>query len=320
MRLLIALFMAFYLLIDSEAALLRAREGMKVWASSVAPALFPFLALLPALTDEDALLAYEKLFGKGMKTLFRIPGASAAPCLVGLIAGSPAGSIAVLRAFRSGAISVRDARVLTALSTGVGPVFIVSSVGGGMMNDVLSGVKLFVCAVLSSFLTAFLVSRVSKAGENDFSLDGGHTDAPGAIREAVIGILTVAGYMTAFYVFAGWLPDWLYAFFEISGGCMIASRKNSLLMAASVIGFGGVCLLFQNARNLVKAGVKVWEIAAIKSVSGAISALMFMLVSRIDFPDVRIYPDIYRFSCLSALIMTLLCVIHRLFGRDAHAE
>ena len=240
MRLLTAVCLLAYLLIDSGGALLRAREAIALWASSVAPSLFPFLALLPALTDEAALVIYEKLFGKCMKKLFRISGACAAPCLIGMIAGSPAGSVATLRAYRSGAVSRRDARVLTALSTGAGPVFIISSVGGGMMNDVSKGVKLFLCAWISSLITAFLVSRVCTEGENAFSGGGKSADAPGAIREAVLGVLTVAGYMTVFRVFAGGLPETVYAFFEISGGCAAAASENDFVLACAVTGFGGI--------------------------------------------------------------------------------
>ena len=41
-----------------EVALNAAREAMASWASSVAPALFPFMALMPLLTCDDAARAY----------------------------------------------------------------------------------------------------------------------------------------------------------------------------------------------------------------------------------------------------------------------
>ncbi len=320
MRLLTALCLCAYLLADSGGAMKRAQEAMSLWASSVAPALFPFLALLPALTDEDALSVYERLFGKTMKKLFGISGASAAPCLVGLIAGSPAGSTAVLRAFRSGAISKRDARVLSALVTGAGPVFLISSVGGGMMNDVSKGVKLLLCAWLSAFLTALFVSRFKNA-EDAVRFEGeAAVNPPGAIREAVIGSLTVAGYMTVFRVFAGGLHENLYAFFEISGGCMIASERQSLPLASAVAGFGGVCLMAQNIKNLSGAGVRTLEFVLIKCASGALSLVLCVLISGFKLPQISLNMGAYRASCLAALFMTLLCVFGRLLRRNARMK
>lgn len=315
MRLLTAVCLLAYLLIDSGGALLRAREAMALWASSVAPSLFPFLALLPALTDEAALVIYEKLFGKCMKKLFRISGACAAPCLIGMIAGSPAGSVATLRAYRSGAVSRRDARVLTALSTGAGPVFIISSVGGGMMNDVSKGVKLFLCAWISSLITAFLVSRVCTEGETAFSGGGKNADAPGAIREAVLGVLTVAGYMTVFRVFAGGLPETVYAFFEISGGCAAAASKNDFVLACAVTGFGGVCLIMQNYASLKETGVCFKELFAAKAVTCALCAALGCVVSDLPEMKIRFAPDAYGLSCLLGMSMALMCAFYGIGSR-----
>lgn len=307
MRLLTALCLAGYLLIDSGGALFRAREAMALWAASVAPSLFPFLALLPALTDDEALRIYEKLFGKCMKKLFHVSGACAAPCLIGMLAGSPAGSIATLRAYESGAISKKDARVLVALSTGVGPVFVISSVGGGMMGDVSEGVKLFLCVWVSSVLTAFFVSRLRREGENTYSDGVKQTNPPGAIREAVLGILTVAGYMTAFRVFAGGLPDIMYAFFEISGGCAVAAEKNSFVLGCAVIGFGGVCLMMQNYASLKKTGVGFGDLLSVKAAACVLCTLFGCIVPEFSILHIRLNVDAYELSCVLGMSMALLC-------------
>lgn len=308
MRLLTALCLAAYLLLDSEAALLRAREAMALWAYAVAPSLFPFLALLPALTDDQSLKVYERLFGKAMNRLFRVSGACAAPCLIGLIAGSPAGSVATLRAYQAGAISGRDARVLSALSTGVGPVFIISSVGGGMMNDVSQGVRLLACVWISSFLTAFLVSFIRREGDNTFFEGGRCENPPGAIREAVFGILTVAGYMTFFRVFAGGLPGSIYAFFEVSGGCSVAAESDNFVMASAVIGFGGICLIVQNHAFLKKTKVCFWEFVGIKALTCALCTLLGRLLPKLTPFERGFSPDAYMFSCMLAISMALLCL------------
>lgn len=313
MRLSAALFLCAYLLIDSNQAMLRAREAMSLWASSVAPALFPFLALLPALTDEAALSAYERLFGRGVKKLFRISGASAAPCLIGLIAGSPAGAIATLRAYRAGAISKRDARVLSALSSGVGPVFIVSSVGGGMMNDTEAGVRLLICAWASSFISAFLISRIRLSGADEFYEGGFEAPSTGAVREAVVGILTVCGYMTVFRVFAGGLPGEIYAFFEISGGCSVAAGKGSLPMASAVIGFGGVCLLAQNYAHLKSAGMGFFELFLIKAAGGMLCAGLSAVWPEGVKWEIKAAPDAYVLSCALGVLMALVCAFTALY-------
>ena len=54
-----------------------AQRAMCMWFESVAPALFPFLALMPLITGDTACAAYNRLFRRAMR-LFDLPG-SAAP-------------------------------------------------------------------------------------------------------------------------------------------------------------------------------------------------------------------------------------------------
>ena len=74
------------LLLWPETALNAGREAMRTWAASVAPALFPFLLLMPALTGAEAARAYEALLGRWMRPLLGLPGAAAPAGAVGLLA------------------------------------------------------------------------------------------------------------------------------------------------------------------------------------------------------------------------------------------
>ena len=56
-----------------------AREGLRQWYYAVAPALFPFMALLPLVTSPEANGVYDKLLGGAMRRLFGLPGSAAAP-------------------------------------------------------------------------------------------------------------------------------------------------------------------------------------------------------------------------------------------------
>ena len=80
------------LLCRPEAAANGAREAMAQWYYAVAPSLFPFMALMPLLTCPEAARAYERLLGRAMRALFRLPGAAAPAMIAGMAAGSPAGA------------------------------------------------------------------------------------------------------------------------------------------------------------------------------------------------------------------------------------
>ena len=92
-----ALGLVFLLLLWPAEALSAAQGAMRTWAGSVGPSLFPFLALLPMLTATAARRVYARALGWLMRPLFRLPGSAARPLLIGLLAGSPAGALAVER-------------------------------------------------------------------------------------------------------------------------------------------------------------------------------------------------------------------------------
>ena len=62
-----------------------AARAMAQWHASVAPALFPFLALMPLLTCDEAATVYELLLRRAMRALFDLPGSTAPALAVGMI-------------------------------------------------------------------------------------------------------------------------------------------------------------------------------------------------------------------------------------------
>ena len=93
-RLIFALIALVLLLIYPETALNAVQGAARAWAESVAPAMFPYLLLLPLLTCRESMRAYERLFGRPLGALFHLPGSAAPAIVIGMLAGSPAGAIA----------------------------------------------------------------------------------------------------------------------------------------------------------------------------------------------------------------------------------
>lgn len=311
MRLALAVFLSASLLIDPASCIERAREAMLLWARSVAPALFPFMALLPSLTDEYAQNAYERLFGRMTNKLFRVSGKAASLMVVGIIAGSPAGAMAIQRAGSS--LTRREREITSAVSCGAGPVFVISSVGVNMFLSPVVGVKLFLAALISNVCTAFLLSRMLTESGGVFCQAEETKKRSGAVSEAVGGILTVCGYMTSFYVFAGWLPGWIYQAFEISNGCAYAARMGLVPLAGGVIGFGGVCAICQNLQYLKKAGVRTKVFLAVKAFEGVLSAAIVKMISGIQVTDGNIPFDTYELSCMCACALMIFILVFALY-------
>ena len=142
MRWIGALFFVAALAIWPGVALEAARGAMEAWATSVAPALFPFVAAIPALTCPEARMAYEKWLGKAMRALFRVPASASGAIVIGFLAGSPAGATALKQTMAGETYTRAEALRAAALISGCSPMFLVGGVGTAMLGSHAAGLAL----------------------------------------------------------------------------------------------------------------------------------------------------------------------------------
>lgn len=310
MKLILAVLFLVYLMARPEASLIAARQAMALWAQAVAPALFPFMALLPLFTGEEARAIYRRVARRPMACLFRLPPEAAAAVAVGWIAGSPTGSLALARTAGNG---LNDRQALTAgiLTSCCGPVFLVCSVGAGMFGDSLMGAKLLVCAGVAHVATALIVARMPARhrGMDKAPALRNHGEDASAMRAAVLGILTVGGWMSLFAVIGSALGQTVKPFLEVSAGCAQAACAGQELLAAFICGFGGVCAGCQNLDALKGLGVRSAPFFACKLLVGGLSAALYAALARLPWPRGTCQADSLRYAALAALGLALTITI-----------
>ena len=290
-----ALVMAGCLLMMPEVALNAAREAMASWASSVAPALFPFMALMPLLTCDDAARAYEALLGRIVRPLFRLPGAAAPAVLTGMAAGSPAGAMAAVRVASASVLRRGQLERLVICIGGLSPAFLVSGIGAGMLGSAADGWVLL-RAQLGAQLVLLLATRGMRA--DGPSVPDCGIDAAAGIGSAVGGVLGVCGYMMLFNIIGAMLSAWtggaagtaLLCLLDLPSGAQAVAklglaREIRLPLLAAISGFGGLCIAAQNLSACMRAGVRPSRYFAGR-IAGAGLAAGFAAL-QIHLPEVR---------------------------------
>ncbi len=305
MRLLTAVVLCAYLLLDSEGAILRAREAMAVWYMAVAPAMFPFLALLPVFTDEENRRAYEFFFGKILKRLFDLPEGSSSCAVIGMIAGTPAGAIAVRRGMNGVHFTLKQAHTLLHLSTGVSPVFMISAVGQGMFSDAWTGVRIAISVWTAQWISAAVFARLPLSEKPVHAESAAKTESAGAIRDGVLSVLSVCGWMVAFSVFLGALPRPVYAFFEVSTGAKVLSSLGNSHLAAGLCAFGGVCVIFQSLSACGLQEIRKPMFIALRLFSGGMAFCISHLIGMVKVASFSVPADAFTLSVLSAAFLAL---------------
>ena len=299
------------LLCRPEAAANGAREAMAQRYYAVAPSLFPFMALMPLVMCEPAMEFCESALGGLMNRLFRLPGSAASAMAVGMLAGSPAGSVAVRRAASRGDMDGCQLERLASAACGLSPAFLVSGVGAAMLGSAAYGRLLLGSQVATQLILLALPA---------FGRRGAAVDPPEvSIKEenpvafAVRSVLMVGGAMALFgalgQVARGLAGDAagkaLLCVMEVSSGARVLCEANlpmpvKLAALSCLAGWGGLCVGAQNLAVLRDCGVRGSGFIARRLAAGLIGG-------GITLARLRLAPLIATFPALPPLRLAALC-------------
>ena len=311
--------LAALLLSKPQAAALGAAQAMAQWYENIAPALFPFLALMPLLTCEEAAGVYERALGRVMKTLFRLPGAAAPAMVIGMVAGTPAGAIAARRiAARSGMNQGQLLR-LVAVTSGLSPAFLIGGIGAGMLDNMQMGWVLLRAQLLCQTTMALLLRR-AWPGRVKPVLEAARKSEEQPVREAVFAVLTICGYMALFgaltfavrYFLGRGIADALLCVLDMPSGVRLLtasgmSDTKRMILLAALCGFGGVCIGVQTLGALAGCGIRAMELFELRLCAAVLNAVYTALQLRLL--DGRGMDFLAEISGISALQTAALAVV-----------
>ena len=278
------LLLAALLLARPREAALGAARAMARWAETVAPAVFPFLALTPLLTCEEAARAYRALLGGATRRLFGLPGAAAPAMVVGMAAGTPAGARAARGVAARSGMNRGQLHRLAVAGVGFSPAFLVGGVGEGMLGSAALGWRLALSQLLTQLTLALLLRRAWR-GRTQPVADAGPIREEAPVRGAVLATLTVGGYMALFGALAraaggvvgGAWGGALLCLLDAPSGARLLSAlplpvEARLVMLSGLCGFGGLCVIAQCLGALRGCGPGAAECVALRALAGAIAA------------------------------------------------
>ena len=255
------------LLWQGQAAAQAVQEGLSLCGRSVIPALFPFMT------------AVRFLIGCGWSGWLP-PGASA--LVVGAVGGYPLGAATVGQLYREGSLSRQQAAELLCCCNNAGAAFILNFLGRGVFGSLRTGLFLWGIHLLSTFMMAVLFFPRKKAV---FPRKTQQKPPATAFVEAVTGsvdtMVRVCGFVVLFSVVTGLLrrfnirwPLLLGALELTCGAGLLPHTKGGFVLAATLLGWGGVSVHCQTAAVLADTDLPLGRYVAAKALQGCLSAIL----------------------------------------------
>ena len=263
-------------------------DGLNLFFACVLPSLFPFFIITACFSSLKITGKLSNLCSPLSKRLFNTNGSAFYALFISLISGYPMGSKVVSDLKNCGALSNSESVRASAFCSTSSPMFLISSVGAFMFNDVLFGVCLFLSHLLSAITIGVIFSfykRKDKPQNTNFIFSPQKVDdfLGKTVFSAVNSALIVGGMITLFYLITQTLlslnvlspvinfvdlfikneqvsKGLVLGFFECTQGLKsVASMGVSLptLFACAIIcGFGGLSVIFQSLVYLKSAKIK----------------------------------------------------------------
>lgn len=288
-----------------------ALEGMQSWARSVAPAMLPFVAVMPYLTCPEARRAYDRLLGKLVQRAFRLPGGCASAVVTGLMAGSPAGALAVRRVAAAEKLTRGQAARLAGIACGVSPVYALSVMGVALAGSKAVGWRLVIAQAAAQLATGLLFRRAFEKEHEPVEVEGRQANER-PVSAAVAAVMRVGGYMTLFSVglalarrLLGDRVMYASPFIDLPTGALFCAGCGlAEWVSAAALGFGGICIACQNLGVL---GVRPMHYFVQKLVCAGLCAGAYLGIS-VLWGDVEASVYVNYGGCFesSTLIMAVL--------------
>ena len=130
-------------------------NGLVVWATVVLPALLPFMFFTKTLTElgvADILATKFKLFPK----IFKVPSVAIYVFILSILSGYPVGAKIVADLYENGSITKEEAYKITTFTSNSGPMFILGSVGIGMLASKKLGIIILISHILGALINGLL--------------------------------------------------------------------------------------------------------------------------------------------------------------------
>ena len=152
-------FFTICLVIFSSSNLSATKNGLKLWATCVVPALFPFFIITNLLSHTKVVSIIGKVLDKFMRPIFNVPGIGGFAFVMGLISGYPVGAKIVAQFRENGLVTQGEGERLLAFTNNSGPLFILSSVGIALFGDTKTGLLLLATHVLACITVGIILAR-----------------------------------------------------------------------------------------------------------------------------------------------------------------
>lgn len=298
--------------------------GLQICSSAVLTSLFPFFIMTNFWISAGYADLLSNLAAPLTERIFHIPGAASSALILGSIGGYPIGCKTVATLYSAGRLRKEQAEHTAMFCNNAGPAFVLNIIGVGIFQSTRIGIYLYVVHLLSAFLLGFIFRP--KISRYDASQHSRTTTPPfshlltTSITDAGKTAILVCIYILFFSILTQCLQSLLpigrlaTGILELAGSARLLSQAQlpyriKWIIAAFLLGFGGVCVLLQSISLLQTVGLSPRKLIFGKLLHGLTSAaIATLLIPLLPVPHPCGFAEYHLFPSFILTVSILLLV------------
>ncbi len=288
-------------------------NGTNLFYNSVMPSLLPFFFISKILLGLGTFKPIIKICKKPITKIFGVPPITSYVFLMSILCGYPVGAKIIGELVKDNIITNNDAKRMISLCSTSGPIFVIGTVGASILGSAKLGVLIFISHILASVCTGFILNlKREKNKTSIYNTDNYIANSQNilynSVNSTIISILTVAVYISIFYMFIdiaydikilGLFSNLLSKIFmklniepyyatgissgiiEMTRGIVEIKDGTSLLLklviASSLVSFGGLSIIIQSLTFLSNTKINTLYFLFVKCVQ-VIFSIIFAII------------------------------------------
>ncbi len=274
-----------------------ARQGINLCLNAVIPSLFPFFVCSRLMISCGIAQLLGKKIGKAFNLLFGVNKSCSFVFIAGLLCGYPIGAKIVGDMYREGQCTKNEAQRMLGFCNNSGPLFIIGTVGIGMLNSAGSGLILYIAHILSAITTGIILRIILPSKSvlpniclQTASIKGSFHDA---LTDSIKSIAAVCGNIVFFSVIISAVKNiistiipsptgqgLLCGLIEISTGINILSQNPSLPLIGFLLAWSGISVIMQVDGIISPTGLSTLRFTVAKLIQGILGGAFTYLLSQ----------------------------------------
>lgn len=147
------------IVLNPEAGLNSALNGVKLFVNSVFISIFPFLVLINIMMYYDGVNIYSKVLGNVLCKPINLPKQCSVVLIISILCGYPLGAKYACDLYENGTIDHDTCERLISIASNPSPLFVIGAVGTSMLNNSGFGLLLLISSYISCAILAIIIPQ-----------------------------------------------------------------------------------------------------------------------------------------------------------------